>query len=125
MTHKKLSPKQAADAVTPTPPPAPAPTPAAAPAAAKQWAGLRQYLPDIAGWWNKPNYFSPGGAFETAKAQAALTQQNQNALKETEQNKKMLDALILYSLGGLGAGLSGTKLYNMISSRNKIGRAHV
>jgi hypothetical protein len=56
----------------------------------------------------------PGGAVDQVRSQVVA----QN-LHDPEKARLMGDQILTYTLGGLGLGLSGTKLYNMISDINR------
>lgn len=100
--------------------PAPAAPPAAAPTATPlSSGGLSQYLPKITLPKIDWSYYARDGAY--AKAMDAQAQRivGEQTAKTNKQNEDMLKSVLLYSLAGLGAGLSGTKLYNLAKSMNK------
>lgn len=106
----KAAPPPAAPAVTPTPTP---PAPGSA-----RWPGLVSYLPKISLPKIDLSYFDVSKHRKAWDNYAQKVVAEQKA-KTKEQNDEMLKSVLLYGLSGFGAGLSGTKLYNLIKSVNK------
>lgn len=65
-----------------------------------------------------------GGSFEQGWAEAGKQHAATADARNAELNQQMMNALLTYSLAGVGAGLSGTKLYNLISGLNKPKQTH-
>lgn len=63
----------------------------------------------------------PGGKIEQ---NAAAAQAQANAGLQAEAAKQMGETLLKYTLGGVGVGLSGSKLYHLISSMNQPKQKH-
>jgi len=69
--------------------------------------------------WPDMSYYSPGGAYEQSQRAIDTAAADAVASGQKKLNSDMANALLAYSAAGLGVGLSGTRLYQLISSAGK------
>lgn len=69
--------------------------------------------------WPGTSYYNPGGAYEQSQRVIEADAAADAADGQKKLNGDMVNALLAYSAAGLGVGLSGTRLYQLISSAGK------